>query len=408
MKVLLISKGISGATSGDFRYSGVFTDTFELAKALSTLGIEVSILTPKIYYRHLKRFWEEFGKILKSHNINHYFANTHMAFGKNWGSFRLRMFWAELRIVIKFKPDIIQYMQFGPSSLYSFIGKKHLIFYSCYLFDSYPKEDADLKAKSSEWGVSRHDLFTIASNLLYTLLAKFIGSRSIEEAAKKKAVLVLMHPQGYKIAVKKFGFLTKVSEITKGVNLEAAIGRKVTRHSRQVIFIGEILYGKGIFDLVEAFRKVNTREPKIKLIIVGAGPKVLVKRLKRLIRAYHINARYLGSVNYHQKWKLYLKSDILCLPSYLDAFPSVIMEALACGLPVITAREIDSPIIDGKTGIKVPRGDIDSLSRAILRLVNSRDLINKMSKQAQKEATVYSWLISAQKFKDFFTKMLNV
>ena len=95
MKVLLISKGISGATPGDFRYSGVFTDTFELAKALTREQIQVELLTPQLYPSHRKRFEEEFGKILARNKIKHHFSRTFMTFGKNWGLFRLKMFLAE-------------------------------------------------------------------------------------------------------------------------------------------------------------------------------------------------------------------------------------------------------------------------------------------------------------------------
>src|SRR3989344_4787927 len=112
MRILLISKGISGATPGDFRYSGVFSDTFELAKALVSQGIEVEILTTKVYPRHQKRFRDEFGETLHNYKIDHHFANTFMAFGANWGFFRLKMFQAELAVFKRIKPDIIQYMQF--------------------------------------------------------------------------------------------------------------------------------------------------------------------------------------------------------------------------------------------------------------------------------------------------------
>jgi len=64
---------------------------------------------------------------------------------------------------------------------------------------------------------------------------------------------------------------------------------------------------------------------------------------------------------------LYSKAHIFVNPSYADSFPSVNMEALACGLPVITYRTGGSPeIVDSKTGVVVEQGDVVSLANSII------------------------------------------
>ena len=67
--------------------------------------------------------------------------------------------------------------------------------------------------------------------------------------------------------------------------------------------------------------------------------------------------------------RLYSQSDVLVNPTYADSFPTVNMEALACGIPVITYNTGGSPeVIDEKTGVVVEQGNIESLVSAIKRM----------------------------------------
>ena len=70
--------------------------------------------------------------------------------------------------------------------------------------------------------------------------------------------------------------------------------------------------------------------------------------------------------NVHELVALYSKADVFINPTYADNFPTVNLEALACGTPVITYRTGGSPeAIDEKTGIVVEQGDVNGLAEAI-------------------------------------------
>ena len=81
--------------------------------------------------------------------------------------------------------------------------------------------------------------------------------------------------------------------------------------------------------------------------------------------------------------KLYSMADVLVNPTYADSFPTVNIEALACGTPVITYETGGSPeIIDAATGIKVKQGDIMGLCNAIL-IMDSLDLNGRLNQRKQ-------------------------
>lgn len=70
--------------------------------------------------------------------------------------------------------------------------------------------------------------------------------------------------------------------------------------------------------------------------------------------------------NVQELVELYSNADVLINPTYADTFPTVNLEALACGTPVITYRTGGSPeTVDEKTGIVVNQGDVDGMAEAI-------------------------------------------
>lgn len=412
MRVLLISKWVAGATKGDFYYPGVWRDTFELAKALAKKGINIAILTPKIYSNHVVRFNNEFGSELKKVGIKHYLANINVAFGKDWGAFRLRFFLSELKVVKDFKPDVVQYMQFGPSLLYPFVVRKPIIFYSCYLDGTYLSQKEDLIAKDKDWGVKSNLISYFVfnfQNLLYIILSKIFGSMTLKQAISRGSILVFMHQKGYKRAKQEFPLNKSIYYIQKGINY-SEIFKKINiikqRKSKflKVLFMGSILYGKGIFDLLESFKEVQRQISQIELVVVGSGPNSLVVKLKKLINKLDLRAKYYGSMNYRNKWKFYLESDIFCLPSYSDSYPSVIFEAAVCGLPVITTFNIDSLVKNGKNGILVNSGDTQALTNAIIGLANLK-LRQTMAENIKKEVYKYNWENSADKFVSLYRRL---
>lgn len=411
MKILLISKWVAGSTRGDFFYPGVWRDTFELALCLAKQKLEVAILTPKVRPEHKLRFAHEFGSLLKKKKIKHFIAPMYVAFASNWGLFRLKFFLAELQALRSFSPHIVQYMQFGPSLIYPWLKKTPLIFYSCYLFKPYPNEKEDLLAKRLDWGVSPtlldHICFSLC-NLVYLLLSYIVGAMTIKQIAKRGATLVFMHKKGYQKAKVEIGNLTKVLYIPKGIEMPKEsnkLARLLNPPKYKILFIGAILFGKGIFDLLEALRVLQKKLPQARLTIVGTGPSSLVKQMLAIIHRYHLNVRYSGSRNYRQKWELYFKHTVFCLPSYSDAYPSVVLEAMAVGLPVVTTDQIDSPIVQNQSGFIVPVGNIKALSEALYKLLTDTNLCKKMGRDATYQVKKYSWVSASRQFSQLYRKL---
>lgn len=117
---------------------------------------------------------------------------------------------------------------------------------------------------------------------------------------------------------------------------------------------------KGLFDFYKIREKLSEEEYDI--MIVGLTKEQiqdLPRGIKGVSRTESVSALA----------ELYSGAFAFVNPTYADSFPTVNMEALACGTPVITYRTGGSPeIIDESTGIVVEQGDIDALVKAIIHL----------------------------------------
>jgi len=397
LKILFVTKYVAGCLPEDFTYHGEWTDTYELILALREISpsTEIYLLTPMVREMHVERFNKEFGINLKEKNIRHIFANVYLDFGFSPEVFRWQLFKKEREIVQKFNIEIIQYGQIGLNYSYFFknlLGIKKIICYGC--FDdkaSWPgkKEDDDYKKERYAGTFALNKFRRIG----FLLLSKFL---KIEAFDKRVNTFVLMHPLGYKLLKEKCPKLN-IKYIPKGQSRPFETFSKRSGRVRSVLFIGFLQYGKGIIDIL----KVAKDFPDLIFNIVGSGNIYIEDEIKSYSKKYE-NIKFIGAVGYCQKWKTYLENDIFILPSYKDTFPSVILEALSCALPVITTYEIDSPIEDGENGFLFHAGSVCELREKLKYLINNSADYSRLSRNALRFAGKYTWENAAKKLLNIY------
>ena len=154
-----------------------------------------------------------------------------------------------------------------------------------------------------------------------------------------------------------------------------------------IVFIGSLEERKGIKYLLKAFPAIKTSVPDVTLLIVGKplpGQKGYLKMLKGL--AKDPNIIFTGSRP--DVYDILSASDVLVAPSLSEAFGRIMIEAMACGKPVVASNVGGIPEIveDGKTGILVPPKDEIALADAVIKLFTSKDLAGSMGKAGRKRA----------------------
>ena len=153
--------------------------------------------------------------------------------------------------------------------------------------------------------------------------------------------------------------------------------------------VGRLVHKKGFDVLVEACAILNQRGFHFETLIIGEHGEH-ERELRRQIEAHglHDRVRLVGPLEQARLYREYQSADVFCLPCRVldngdrDGLPNVLMEAMACGLPVITTPVSGIPEIikDGQNGTLVPPDDAVALANAIQRVSSDRMLARNLGR----------------------------
>ena len=185
-----------------------------------------------------------------------------------------------------------------------------------------------------------------------------------------------------------------------------------TKHSelkeRRVIAVGRYVYQKGFDLLLQAWSKIEKLYPDWQLVIFGDGDRTPYENQMKALGIDDNRCHLNGPTSNVQHE--YINSSIFVFSSRYEGFGMVLVEAMACGLPVVS---FDCPcgpkdiIKDGEDGILVENGNIELLASSLSILINDESLRKSMSKAGQKNAQRFNIVHIAEQWRDLF-ESLNV
>lgn len=203
------------------------------------------------------------------------------------------------------------------------------------------------------------------------------------------------------------GFLSKVAPRQDGCDLltDVAVDLNDLREFGEMSYrnedccrflvVGRLVYLKGHEFLLDALMRIP-KELDYVCNIVGQGKEL--ENLKKKCTAAGLDhcVHFVGAVPYTQISEVYASSDVLIMPSFREATGSVLMEAMANGLPVITINKFGGAmILDEETGWlydgQSQEAYVDNLKEKIILCINSREEVVRRGKNARKHAEKYTW-----------------
>ncbi len=166
----------------------------------------------------------------------------------------------------------------------------------------------------------------------------------------------------------------------------------------KLLFVGQITQRKGISYLIESFNALKSQNVELH-ITGGLFQGYKIPEFLKGDRIY-----YTGRVVDAELPAVYRNADIFVLPSLVEGFGLVLLEAMASGLPVITTPNSGGPDIieNGKEGFIVPVRNVSALVERIRFLLNNPDKREEMGRAARKKAEQYSWKTYEGKIGKFF------
>lgn len=170
----------------------------------------------------------------------------------------------------------------------------------------------------------------------------------------------------------------RIYEVPHGIDLARFPPRHDPPARPSVLFLANVIRRKGIFTLLEAFEQVARLMPEVELVIAGSGGDLAEVRA-RIDTMPALRVRVLGRVERSDVPDLMRQHSVYCLPSYGEPFATSILEAMACGLPVVATRAGGVPHLVGDGGGRLvePR-DPGALAEALVEVLRSIPLQRTM------------------------------
>jgi glycosyltransferase involved in cell wall biosynthesis len=168
----------------------------------------------------------------------------------------------------------------------------------------------------------------------------------------------------------------RVCLVDNGVPLGSSAEARTAGDPPRVLYVGLLTARKGVVDLLEASRQLRARGVDHELLLLGGTPDEGPEAELPVRAAADEHTRFLGTRPPEQMGQAYASADIFCLPSWWEAMPLSILEAMASGLPVVgtDVGDVSRSIQDGETGFVVPVQSPVDLASALEKLLTDPDL----------------------------------
>lgn len=213
-----------------------------------------------------------------------------------------------------------------------------------------------------------------------------IGDRELEEYEKVDFIVI---PSSF--ARKSFleeGIAhRKLVQICPGVDTDLFQPARKTDRTFRVVYVGALSLRKGIPDLLEAFAGLDL--PDSELLLIGSA----LPEIRPVLGHYKRRFRWISPRAQRSLPELYAQGSVFALCSIEDGFGMVLLEAMACGLPVLCTENTGGPdlIENGREGFIVPVRRPDRIREGLERLYRDEELRRSMGQAARVKAERHSW-----------------
>ena len=186
----------------------------------------------------------------------------------------------------------------------------------------------------------------------------------------------------------------------------------VAENPNTLLFVGLISPRKGLLDLVKAMKIIIERIQDVKLNIVGS---IESKKYSDILNEYVKTNKLKGNVNFTgylseaELKQKYREATLFVLPSYEESQGIVLLEAMACGKPVVASNVGGIPFVveEGKTGLLFESGNVEDLADKIMTILKNEELGEKMGEAGRERAKEFTWDKIAERTVEVYKEILK-
>jgi glycosyltransferase involved in cell wall biosynthesis len=202
------------------------------------------------------------------------------------------------------------------------------------------------------------------------------------------------------ITKERFNLSAKTVTIPNGIDKSLLHAKEENDNS--ILFLSSIdLYKKGLDLLLEAFSRISPLYQEVMLFIAGTGRDfdVVKYEIDKLPVDVRKNVRLLGWISGEEKTRVISRALFIVLPSRHESSPISILEAAACGIPLIVSNIPELRFVEKKNiGISFSSGSVESLREKIELLLNNNELRYHLGQNGREFANKFLWDTIALEF----------
>jgi len=246
---------------------------------------------------------------------------------------------------------------------------------------------------------------SIIGDLLYHLNSTFFGWFYLS-ILKKSDFITVTGERSKSVLVDRGIDENRIFVLPNVINMDDYLPDKKIKKEYDIAFIGRLTHVKRLDIFFRVISEVSKEMPKLRVAIIGDGEEM--ENAKCLVKDLNLlgNVEFLG---FREDIKdLINRTKILLLTSESEGMPSVMIEAMACGVPVVSSDvgDIGEVIVEGENGFLVQKfDDVKSYKDRIIKILSDKKVYKKISEQSLKVREVHSVENASKIWKGIFSKV---
>jgi glycosyltransferase involved in cell wall biosynthesis len=250
----------------------------------------------------------------------------------------------------------------------------------------------------------------------FAAIIVWLGEQTLRFIYRKEQFAIVS--DSAKKELKTYGIKNEhIEVINNGIDSDFYIPsteRDIEKNGKYLLYIGRLQKYKGVLDICEAFAKISPKYPDLKLKIAGSGP--FRKKLENRIIKHNLQDKILllGFISEEEKLRLLQHAFLIVQPSYKEGWGLTVIEANACGVPVVAnnAPGLCDSVSDGKggypqTGFLYKFGDIDDAAKKIEEFLQNPKIYAEISANCRAWAEKFNWETASKQTFELLEKVIK-
>lgn len=252
--------------------------------------------------------------------------------------------------------------------------------------------------------VTVHDLFALDYPHLAEGEAGWAFPRRIEKNLAQADGIITFSNFMFKDILRRFPWLQqdKIRVIPHGLDpfflepvSEGELKAFAFRHSLSadfLLFVGTLESRKNVFRLIQAFQEVCSSLPSVHLVLIGKRGQE-EKRIREMVNSlgYKEKVHFKGYVERGELKYFYHLAQALVMPSLCEGFGFPVIEAMACGLPVLASKTSALPEVGGEAILYFDPENVREMAQVIMTIFTNRELRLALREQGLRRVREFSW-----------------